>query len=102
MSLSDHASPSERGISTAQSNPSVSKAQWLNYALRKLREGYTLVEAQNGRVFHFYLPGEPMQPCATHAARKLLEAGMLTVLRTDIRGTRYGLRENFLPDERTA
>lgn len=96
MSVSDSSAPTEGGISTAHVNPSVSKSQWSNYALRKLREGYGLLESPNGRVFHFYRPGEPMQPCATHAARRLVEMGLLTVQKTDIRGTHYVLREAFL------
>jgi hypothetical protein len=98
MSLSDHSSPTDGGISTAQANPSVSKAQWANYALRKLREGYMLIQTANGRVFHFYRAGEPLQPCATHAAKKLIEVGMLTVMKTDIRGTHYGLPAAFQTD----
>jgi len=95
MSVSDLPSPSEGGISTARVNASVTKTQWANYALRKLREGYLLLEARNGRVYHFLRTGEPMQPCATHAAKKLIEMGLLTVLKSDIRGTHYGLREAF-------
>jgi hypothetical protein len=98
MSLSDHSTPSEGGVSTAQANPSVSKSQWTNYALRKMHEGYVLLQAPNGRVFHFCRPGEPMQPCATHAARKLVEMGLLTVTKSDIRGTHYALREAFQED----
>jgi hypothetical protein len=95
MSLTDFTASSDTGASVAQANPSVSKAQWANYALRKLRDGYTLLQAPNGRVFHFYRAGEPMQPCAVHAAKKLVAMGLLTVARSDVRGTHYGLREVF-------
>ncbi len=102
MSLSDLPSSSEGGISTAQANPSVSKAQWTNYAMRKLREGYVLIQSRNGRVFHFHRAGEPQQPCATHAGRKLLEMGLLTVIKSDVRGTHFGLREIFSEDSPAA
>lgn len=98
MSLSDLPAPSESGVSTAQANPSVSKAQWANYALRKLREGYVLLQASNGKVYHFYKGGEPMQPCATHAAKKLVAMGLLVPAKSDVRGTHYVLREAFQAD----
>jgi hypothetical protein len=98
MSLSDFSAPSDPGSSPAQANPSVSKAQWANYALRKLREGYVLLDAGNGKVYHFYLAGEPLQPCAAHAAKKLITMGLLTVVKSDVRGTHYGLREAFHPE----
>lgn len=98
MSPTDLSAPSDSGISTAQANPSVSKAQWASYALRKLRDGYDLIQAPNGRTFHFYKAGEPMQPCATHAAKKLVAMGLLVPMKTDARGTRYVVREAFLSD----
>jgi hypothetical protein len=102
MSLSDFSSPSEGGISTSQANPSVSKTQWANYALRKLREGYLLQQAPSGRAFHFVRAGEPLQPCATHAARKLIEMGLLSVVKSDVRGVQYALADTFQPDEPAA
>jgi len=98
MSLSDFSASPDPGSSVAQANPSVSKAQWANYALRKLREGYVLLDAGNGKVYHFYRAGEPMQPCAAHAAKRLIAMGMLTLTRSDVRGTHYGLREAFQPE----
>jgi len=98
MSLTDHSAPSDAGVSTALANPSVSKAQWASYALRKLRDGYTLLQAANGRTFHFCKAGEPLQPCATHAAKRLLAMGLLLPQRSDARGTAYALRDAFHPD----
>lgn len=99
MSLSDFssASPESSGTSTAPS-PSVSRAQWASFALRKLREGYVLLQAPNGKVYQFYRAGEPLQPCPAHAARKLLAAGLLGVARSDIRGTHYTLLAPFQPE----
>lgn len=91
MSLSDLSSPRDSSISVAQANPSISKAQWANYALRKLREGYVLQQAPNGRAFHFFRAGEPLLPCTSHAARKLIEMGLLRVVKSDFRGVQYGL-----------
>jgi predicted component of type VI protein secretion system len=102
MSLSDFSSPAESGGGAPQANPSVSKTQWANYALRKLREGYVLLQMPSGRAYNFYRAGEPMQPCAPHAAKKLIAMGLVTVLRSDIRGTQYALREAFQPDEAAA
>jgi hypothetical protein len=99
MSLSDLSGPRDSAISVAQANPSVSKAQWANYALRKLREGYVLQQAPNGRAFHFFRAGEPLLPCATHAARKLIEMGLLTVVKSDVRGVQYALAEGFHEQE---
>lgn len=98
MSLTDFSSSSDSSQSVAQANPSVSKAQWANYAMRKLREGYVLIQAPSGKVFHFYLAGEPLQPCASHAAKKLLAMSLLTVIKSDVRGTHYGLPEAFQAD----
>lgn len=102
MSLTDHTAPSDAGVSVAQANPSVSKSQWVNYALRKLREGYVVLETASGRAFHFYRVGEPMQPCAPHAAKKLIAMGMLVPQKSDVRGTTYALREAFQAEEPAA
>lgn len=64
--------------------------------MRKLREGYVLLQSPNGRAFHFYRAGEPMQPCAGHAARRLIGLGLLTVVRTDVRGTQYAAPDVLL------
>ena len=86
--------PAESGGPT-HANPTVSKSQWANFALRKLREGCVLLQSPNGKVYQFYKAGEPLQPCAAHAAKKLLEMGLLDVAKTDIRGTHFSLREAF-------
>ena len=98
MSVSDLSSPSELGGSTFTPSPSVSKSQWASFALRKLREGYVLLQLPNGTVFQFYKPGEPLQPCAVHAAKKLIAMGMLSVSKSDVRGTHYALRSAFQPE----
>jgi len=91
-------SSSEFGSAPSQPNPSVSKSQWANFALGKLRDDYMLLQSPNAKVYQFYKPGEPLQPCAAHAAKKLLAMGMLGVIKTDIRGTHYGLRTAFQPE----
>jgi hypothetical protein len=91
-------SPAEFGNAPSHPNPTVSKAQWANFALGKLRDGCVLLQSPNGKVYQFYKPGEPLQPCAAHAAKKLLTMGLLGVTKTDIRGTHYGLREAFQPE----
>ncbi len=98
MSVSDLSSPSETGGATFGPSPSVSKSQWANFALRKLREDYALLQLPSGTVFQFYKPGEPLQPCTPHAAKKLVAMGLLTVTKTDIRGTHYALRPAFQPE----
>ena len=70
----------------------------VSYHLGKLRDGCVLLQSPNGKVYQFYKPGEPLQPCAAHAAKKLLAMGMLGVAKTDIRGTYYGLRDAFQPE----
>jgi hypothetical protein len=91
-------SPSEFGSAPSHPNPSVSKSQWANFALGKLRDDYMLLQSPNGRVYQFYKPGEPLQPCPAHAAKKLLAMGMLNVTKTDIRGTHFALRNAFQPE----
>ncbi|MEM1043743.1 MAG: hypothetical protein AAGI91_14090 [Bacteroidota bacterium] len=76
----------------------MSKGQWTSFALAKLRDGFALVEGEHGRGFQFYKLGLPLQPCAPHAARKLLKMDLLTVAKTDIRGTHYALRPAFQPE----
>ncbi len=99
MSVSDLPSPSaELGGGPAHASPTVSKSQWANFALRKLREGYVLLQAPNGKVHQFYKAGEPLQPCPAHAAKKLIALGMLGVQKTDIRGTHYVLPAAFQPE----
>lgn len=99
MSLSDFSSaPSESSGAPASANPTVSKAQWANFALRKLRDGYVLLQAPNGKVYQFYKAGEPLQPCPAHAAKKLLATGLLGIAKSDIRGTHYTVREPFQPE----
>ena len=93
-----NSAPAESGSAPSHANPTVSKSQWANFALRKLQEGYVLLQFPNGKVYQFYKPGEPLQPCAAHAAKKLLEMGLLGVAKTDIRGTHFGLREAFQPE----
>lgn len=97
MSLHDLSSaPSGSDFEPSPSvSPTVSKGQWANHALRKLHEGYVLLQHPSGKVFHFYRAGEPMTPCAPHAAKRLLAVGMLTVTKSDVRGTHYTLREPF-------
>jgi hypothetical protein len=90
-------SAAEPGGAPTHASPTVSKSQWANFALGKLRDGCVLLESPNGRVFQFYKPGEPLQPCAAHAAKKLLGMGLLGVAKTDIRGTHYALRDAFQP-----
>lgn len=91
-------SAAESGGGPSHANPTVSKSQWANFALRKLQEGYVLLQFPNGKVYQFYKAGEPLQPCAAHAAKKLLEMGLLGVAKTDIRGTHFGLRDAFHPE----
>jgi hypothetical protein len=98
MSTFDVSPPSEFGSAPSQPNPSVSKSQWANFALGKLRDGFVLIQSPNGKVYQFYKPGAPLQPCAAHAAKKLLAMGLLGVTKTDIRGTQYGLRSAFQPE----
>lgn len=98
MSVSDLPSSSELGGAPAHANPTVSKSQWASFALRKLHDGYILVQAPNGKVHQFYKRGEPLQPCPAHAAKKLIGMGMLGVQKTDIRGTHYVLRADFQPE----
>lgn len=93
--------PAESG-SPSHANPTVSKSQWANFALRKLREGYVLLQSPSGKVYQFYKPGDPLQPCAAHAAKKLLEMGLLDITKADIRGTQFGLREAFQPENGAA
>lgn len=97
MSLYDtsSSSASDSVDSPSRAHPSVSKTQWANFAIAKLSDGFTLVQNESGKVFQFYKPGMPLQPCTPHAARKLLEMGLLTVTKTDIRGTHYALRPAF-------
>ncbi len=82
----------------SRAHPSVSKAQWANFAAAKLREGYRLVQSPSGASYRFHKAGFPLQPCAPHAARKLLEMGLLRVAKTDLRGTHYALRPAFQPE----
>ncbi len=89
---------SDSGASPSHAHPSVSKAQWASFALGKLNDGYCLVQHPNGNAYQFYKPGVPLQPCAPHAARKLLALGLLDVAKADIRGTQYALRAAFQPD----
>lgn len=91
-------SPTEFGGAPAHANPTVSKSQWANFALTKLRDGFVLLQSPNGKVFQFYKSGMPLQPCAAHAAKKLLAMGMLGVAKTDIRGTHFALRDAFQPE----
>ena len=98
MSTFDVSSSSELSGASIRSNPSVSKAQWANFALGKLRDGCALLQSPNGKVYQFYKVGAPLQPCAPHAAKKLLAMGLLGVTKTDIRGTHYGLRDAFKPE----
>lgn len=98
MSLFDVSSASDFDDAPSRAHPSVSKAQWASFALGKLRDGFTLVQSESGKVFQFHKPGMPLQPCTPHAARKLLEMGLLTVTKTDIRGTHYALRPAFQPE----
>ena len=100
MSMFDASSSSTTDLidSPSRAHPSVSKGQWANFALSKLRDGFTLIQSENGKIFQFYKAGMPLQPCTTHAARKLLEMGLLTVTKTDIRGTHYALRSAFSPE----
>jgi hypothetical protein len=86
------------GAAPSHANPTVSKSQWANFALGKLREGFVLLQSPNGKVFQFYKSGMPLQPCAAHAAKKLLAMGMLGVAKTDIRGTHYALPDAFQPE----
>ena len=102
MSTFDVSSISAESGGTSHANPSVSKSQWANFALRKLREGSVLLQSPNGKVYQFYKAGEPLQPCAAHAAKKLMEMGLLDVTKTDIRGTQFGLREAFQADAAAA
>ncbi|MEM8556373.1 MAG: hypothetical protein AAGG50_00880 [Bacteroidota bacterium] len=69
--------------------PTVSRTQWVAFALRKLGEGFALVQDPSGTRFTFYQPGLPTQTCPPHAAKKLLRMGLLTVARTNARGTHY-------------
>ncbi len=100
MSLYDASSSSAADVveSPSRAHPSVSKAQWASFALAKLNDGFTLVQSESGKVFQFHRPGMPLQPCAPHAARRLLDLGFLTVTKTDIRGTHYVLRPAFQPE----
>jgi hypothetical protein len=98
MSSFDLSSPAEFGSAPSQPNASVSKSQWANFALGKLHDGYALLQSPNGKAYQFYKPGAPLQPCAAHAAKKLLAMGLLGVTKTDIRGTQYGLRDAFKPE----
>ncbi len=97
MSLFDAASSSaaDSADSPSRAHPSISKGQWANFALAKLRDGFTLVQSESGKVFQFYKLGMPLQPCTPHAANKLLKMGLLTVTKTDIRGTHYILCSAF-------
>ena len=96
--MNDLSTPGFDADASPSVSPSVSKGQWANHALRKLQEGQVLLQSPNGKVFHFYCAGEPLTPCAPHAAKRLREMGLLTVARSDIRGTQYVLREPFQPD----
>ena len=99
MSVSDLPSSSpELGGGPSHASPTVSKSQWASFALRKLREGYVLLQSPNGKVHQFYRQGEPLQPCPSHAAKKLIGMGMLGVQKADIRGTHYVLRDAFQPE----
>lgn len=99
MSVSDlPSSPADLGGGPSHASPTVSKSQWANFALRKLHDGYVLLQAPNGKVHQFYKPGEPLQPCPAHAAKKLIAMGMLGVRKTDIRGTHYALPAAFQPE----
>ena len=98
MSVSDFSASAESESTPFTTSPSVSKERWANFALGKLRDGYALVQSPNGLAYQFYRPGEPLQPCPAHAAKKLTAVGLLTVERTDARGTRYVLRPAFQPD----
>jgi hypothetical protein len=93
-----NSTPAESTGGPSHANPTVSKSQWANFALRKMQEGYVLLQSPNGKVHQFYKSGEPLQPCAAHAAKKLLEMGLLGVAKTDIRGTHFGLRDAFQAD----
>lgn len=89
---SDSSGASEAPLSV---NPSVTKEQWYTFSMRKLHDGYALVQGPNGKSFGFYKAGEPSQPCASHAARRLLAMGGLVPARTDHRGTHYVLHQQL-------
>lgn len=98
MSVSDLSSSSDFDGVSFTISPSISRARWASFALGKLRDGYALVQSPSGVTYQFHRPGEPTQPCPAHAAKKLVAMGLLTVEKTDARGTRYILRPAFLQD----
>ncbi|MEL6770039.1 MAG: hypothetical protein AAFP18_03155 [Bacteroidota bacterium] len=73
--------------------PTVSRSQWTNVALRKLGDGFALVQDPTGKRFTFYQPGYPTQTCPLHAANHLLGSGMLVAVRTSARGLHYVLAD---------
>jgi hypothetical protein len=91
MSEFGSSSPAEGSAPTA--NPSISKDQWVSFAMRKLSGGYVLLQGPNGKTFSFYKAGEQMQPCAGHAAKRLLATGALEAAKEDARGTHYALKK---------
>ena len=98
MSIFDANVAADSSGPLAYPSPTVSKSQWTNFALAKLRDGHVLVQSPASRGFQFYKPGTPLQPCPAHAAKKLLAMGLLSVVKTDIRGTHYGLPDAFQPE----
>ena len=95
MSVSDFSTSSDFDGASFTTSPSISKERWANFALGKLRDGYALVQSPNGVAYQFHRTGEPLQPCPAHAAKKLIAMGLVTVEKTDVRGTRYVLRPAF-------
>lgn len=98
MSEPDFSSPSDFESAPFTTSASVSKERWASFALAKLRDGYALLQTPSGTVFQLYRPGEPVQPCPAHAAKRLLAMSLLIPERTDARGTRYVLRSAFHPE----
>lgn len=95
MSKMASTSDSSGSEGTFTVNPSVSKEQWYTFSMRKLHDGFALVQGPNGKSFGFYKAGEPTQPCASHAARRLLTMGGLVPAKTDHRGTHYVLHQQL-------
>ncbi|MEL7361166.1 MAG: hypothetical protein AAFN13_03775 [Bacteroidota bacterium] len=73
--------------------PTVSRSQWTNVALRKLGDGFALVQDPTCKRFTFYQPGYPTQTCPLHAAKHLLGSGMLVAVRMSARGLHYVLAD---------
>ncbi|MEO0742957.1 MAG: hypothetical protein AAF089_15340 [Bacteroidota bacterium] len=76
-----------------RATPTVSRSQWTNVLLRKLGDGFALVQDPTGRRFAFYQPGHPTQACPLHAAKHLLASGMPVAARTSARGLHYALSD---------